>query len=223
MNASPPFPENDAVLMLHGPCGALEAVVEFPATDTPRRAVVAVVCHPLPTEGGTLHNKVVTMTARAMRELGVVTVRFNFRGTGASHGQFDAGRGEQEDLAAVVAWVRAQQPDAQLWLAGFSFGAFVSISAATRLGAAALVSLAPPAGRWQFPPQAPQMPWLVIQGEADEIVDPKAVYDWLAGLDAAQMQLVKIPQCSHFFHGKLLDLRHGVQQHVRGWLPEAVA
>src|SRR3546814_3412047 len=80
-----------------------------------------------------MHNKVVTMAARAMRELGATTVRFNFRGTGDSEGAFDEGRGEVDDLHAVAAWVREQRPGDALWLAGFSFGAYVSLRAAASL------------------------------------------------------------------------------------------
>ena len=86
-----------------GPIGPLEAIFEGPETDAVAQPVVAVICHPLSTEGGSLHNKVVTMTARALRESGVATVRFNFRSVGASVGSFDHGEGESDDLAAVVA------------------------------------------------------------------------------------------------------------------------
>ncbi|HEY0506371.1 MAG TPA: CocE/NonD family hydrolase, partial [Lysobacter sp.] len=117
----PAFPTDaTATLTLQGPAGALETIVE--AAEAPERDAVAIVCHPLPTDGGTMHNKVVTMAARALRESGIATVRFNFRGTGASEGSFDQGRGEADDLRAVAAWVREQRPGARLWLAGFSFG-----------------------------------------------------------------------------------------------------
>jgi Predicted hydrolase of the alpha/beta superfamily len=97
-----------------------------------------------------MHNKVVTMVERALRESGLDTVRFNFRGTGASAGVYDNGNGEGDDLAAVVAWVRRTRPDDALWLAGFSFGSYVTIRNAARLQAEALISIAPPAGRWSF-------------------------------------------------------------------------
>jgi len=193
--------------------------VDLPEDDVARRALVAVVCHPLPTEGGTMHNKVVTMVARALRELGASTVRFNFRGTGASQGSFDQGRGEREDLAAVVGWVRAQRPNDALWLAGFSFGAYVSIASAEALNADLLLSIAPPAGRWDFEQvPTPTMPWLVIQGEADEIVDPQSVFNWLERLKA-DVQLVRMPDTSHFFHRKLMDLRGAVKHGVKSYLP----
>ncbi len=215
----PEFPTTDAALVLAGPAGALEAMVDFPEADIATQPVVAVVCHPLPTEGGTMNNKVVTMAARALRELGVPTVRFNFRGTGKSAGEFDEGEGEREDLRAVVAWVRRERPTALVWLVGFSFGAYVSIRASETLEPAAQISLAPPAGRWEFPAAAPRMPWLVVQGEDDEVVDAHAVYAWLEKLDAPQLTLVKMPGTSHFFHGKLVDLRGVIKHTVRHWLP----
>ena len=215
---SPAFPAVATVLTLPGPAGALEVAVDPPEADVAAVPVVAVLCHPLPTEGGSMHNKVVTMAARSLRELGVATIRFNFRGVGRSEGAFDHGEGELDDLRAVAAWVRAARPDAALWLAGFSFGAYVSLRAAMELRPAMLGSIAPPAGRWEFERIAtPTMPWLVIQGEEDEIVDPQAVYDWLQRI-GAQAEIVRMPETSHFFHRKLMDLRgaikHGVQRHL---------
>ncbi|MFC3550796.1 alpha/beta hydrolase [Lysobacter cavernae] len=220
---SPAFPTDaSTALMLDGPAGALEAIVE--AAEAPPRPIVAIVCHPLPTEGGTMHNKVVTMVARALRESGAATVRFNFRGVGASSGRFDEGLGEADDLRAVAAWVRAQRPDAQLWLAGFSFGAYVTLKCAAELKPGMLISVAPPAaGRsWDFSQIVPpDGPWLVIQGEADEIVDPQAVYAWLDSLKQLRQppELVKMPDTSHFFHRRLIDLRGAIKNGVRPYLP----
>ena len=219
MSARPPFPDASGPLVLPGPAGDLEVAVDLPDADVARVPVVAVVCHPLPTEGGTMHNKVVTMAARALRELGVATVRFNFRGAGASDGAFDKGEGEREDLRAVAEWVRETRPSDQLWLAGFSFGAYVSLAMAAELQPSLLVSIAPPAGRWDFDRiTTPTMPWLVIQGEADEVVDPQAVYDWLDGL-RVEPELVRMPDTSHFFHRKLIDLRGAIRSGVRHHLP----
>ncbi len=220
----PTFPAAPgAALTLDGPAGALEVVVDHPEADVAPRPVVAIVCHPLSTEGGSLHNKVVTMAARALRESGVTTVRFNFRSVGQSAGTFDEGVGEADDLRCVAAWVRTQRPHARLWLAGFSFGAYVSISVAGELRPGLLISIAPPVGRsWDFERiGVPDMPWLVIQGDADEIVDAQAVYDWVDGLaaDRPPVQLVKVPETSHFFHGKLMDLRGAVRNGVRMFLP----
>lgn len=214
-------PHDDA-LFLAGPAGRIEAALDAPEADVPARPLLAIVCHPLPTEGGTMHNKVVTMTARALRECGATTLRFNFRGVGQSEGRFDDGEGELADLRAVAAWARAQHPDKVLWLAGFSFGAWVSLHLANELQVAALVSIAPPVGRsWDFSGiELPLAPWLVIQGDADEIVDPQAVYDWIDSLPRPP-QLVRMPDTSHFFHRKLMDLRGAVKNGVRHWLPDA--
>src|SRR5690606_24302433 len=161
---SPAFPADSSTLALAGPTGALELAVDRAEKARP---VVAVVCHPLPTEGGSMHNKVVTMPARALRECGVDTVRFNFRGVGASVGSLVDGEGGCDDLRAVAALVRATRPDAALWLAGFSLGAYVSLRMAAALQPSALLSIAPPVGRsWDFDAiTPPSCPWLVIQGD----------------------------------------------------------
>jgi alpha/beta superfamily hydrolase len=214
----PEIPTDSSTLLLDGPAGALEVAVD--RSDCPPRPATAIVCHPLPTEGGTMHNKVVTMAARALREVGLDTVRFNFRGTGASAGSFDDGVGETGDLLTVAAWVRAQRPDHALWLAGFSFGAYVALRAAAELQPAFMLSIAPPVGRsWDFDTLVlPTCPWLVIQGDADEIVDPQAVRSWVEAMPAPP-QLVRMPDTSHFFHRKLLDLRGAIKHGVRAYLP----
>lgn len=208
-----------------GPIGPLEAIFEGPETDAVAQPVVAVICHPLSTEGGSLHNKVVTMTARALRESGVATVRFNFRSVGASVGSFDHGEGESDDLAAVVAEAQQRYPGYELWLAGFSFGAYVAIRNARKLDAKFLISIAPPVGRsWDFKAlDLPQCPWLIIQGDADEIVDPAKVYDWVDSLKglAEPPELVKVPETTHFFHRRLMDLRGVIKHSIKRHLPGA--
>jgi alpha/beta superfamily hydrolase len=216
--ATPAFPSESATLLLDGPAGALEVAID--RSEVAPLPAVAIVCHPLPIEGGTMHNKVVTMLARSLRELGMDTVRFNFRGTGHSEGSFDEGVGEADDLRTVAAWVRAQRPDVALWLGGFSFGAYVSLRMAAELQPAMLVSIAPPVGRsWDFASLVlPTCPWLVIQGEADEVVDPRAVFDWIDGMRDPP-DLVRMPDTGHFFHRKLMDLRGAIKHGVRTYLP----
>jgi uncharacterized protein len=218
----PEFPSQSATVLLDGPAGVLEVAVD--RTECPPRPAVAIMCHPLPTEGGTMHNKVVTMTVRALRELGLDTVRFNFRGVGASAGSFDDGDGETGDLRAVAHWVRAQRPDAALWLAGFSFGAYVALSAAELLQPAFLLTIAPPVRRsWDFDALTlPTCPWLVIQGDADEVIDPQAVSAWIDAMPRPP-QLVRMPDTSHFFHRKLMDLRGAIKHGVRPYLPSVAA
>ena len=207
---------------VRGPAGGLEAAsspADGKADGTSRG--IAVICHPHPLHGGTMHNKVVTIIERALRELGLDTLRFNFRGIGQSEGAFDDGVGESEDLAAAVAWARKVRPGVALWLAGFSFGSYVVLRNAKRLDADALITVAPPVGRWDFDAiELPDCPWLVVQGEEDEVVDPQLVFDWVENLAVAP-QLVRMPETSHFFHRRLMDLRGAIKNAMRGYLPEA--
>jgi len=111
-------------LSLEGPAGALEAVLEDPGAAG---ISYAVVCHPHPLYGGTMDNKVVTTVARALQDAGMPTLRFNFRGVGASDGAFDQGSGETADADAVAAWGAERWPGRTLVIAGFSFGAYVAL------------------------------------------------------------------------------------------------
>jgi uncharacterized protein len=212
------FPSEAGTLFVDGPAGRIEVAVDLPEPGCAVDAV-AIICHPLPVEGGTMHNKVVTITERALRELGLKTVRFNFRGAGDSEGEFDEGRGETLDLLAVAEWVQAQLPGHELWLAGFSFGAYISLLGARHLPVKQMISIAPPAGRWDFSAVlVPDCPWLVIQGEDDDIVDPAEVYRWIDELPE-KPQLVKMPETGHFFHRRLMDLRGAIKNGVRKNLP----
>jgi len=212
------FPDSSASFMLDGPAGKLETISDVAMPAGARRGV-AVICHPQPQQGGTMHNKVVTMTERALRELGLDTVRFNFRGTGESAGVYDDGHGEGDDLTAVVAWVRALRPHDAVWLGGFSFGGYVTLRNAMRLQANALISIAPPIGMRPLDDLVlPTCPWLLIQGEADEVVDPQAVFAWIATLKQPP-ELVRMPNTGHFFHRRMMDLRGAIKHAVRDWLP----
>ena len=166
-----------------------------------------------------MQNKVVTTLEKALRELGLATVRFNFRGVGASTGEFDNGSGESDDVRAIAAWIRRVHAGDTLWLAGFSFGSFVALRTAAALDIVQLITVAPPAGRWDFAAiTLPDCPWLVIQGEADEVIDPSAVFTWLASLPSPPT-LVRMAETGHFFHRRLLDLRAAIQQGVHAPLP----
>jgi alpha/beta superfamily hydrolase len=212
------FPEERSETLLLGPAGALECVCDVPE-ETSRPATI-VICHPHPQHGGTMHNKVVTILERAMRELGLRTVRFNFRGVGGSEGSFDDGYGETDDLFAVVEWVRRTRPDDDLWLGGFSFGAFISLKAAQNLKLGQLISIAPPVGRYDFNELAPPgCPWLVVQGDEDELVNIDEVRAWAEELDP-RPDLVVMEQADHFFHRRLMDLRGLLKNGVRDQLPE---
>lgn len=209
-------------LLLPGPAGVLEAATALPAAADARRGT-AIICHPHSQHGGTMHNKVVTIVERALRELGLATVTFNFRGVGESAGTFDNGGGETDDLLAVAAWVQQVRADDVLWLAGFSFGSYVAARAAARLPLRQLIGIAPPVGRWDFSAlKPPACPWLIVQGEADEVVDPAAVYAFVEAQKVAPT-LVRMPETSHFFHRRLMDLRGVIKNGVRANLPPPVA
>jgi hypothetical protein len=215
------FPTEARRVLLPGPAGVLEAECDVPRGAP--RAAVAIVCHPHPLHGGSMRNKVVTTIARKLAELGLATVRFNFRGVGASEGAYDDGRGETDDLLAVAAWLGRVCPDHALWLAGFSFGSYVALRAAPRLPVRQMILVAPPVSRWDFAAlPAPGCPWLVVQGEADEIVDPQAVFAWVAA-QAKPPTLVRMPDTGHFFHRRLIELGAAIEQGVHDHLPALAA
>ncbi|MCI1711492.1 MAG: alpha/beta hydrolase [Chiayiivirga sp.] len=212
------FPEAQAELRLAGPAGAIEAAIDRPDPQHARAGTV-IVCHPHPLHGGSMHNKVVVMVERSLRELGLNTLRFNFRGVGASEGEYDDGRGETLDLLAVAEWVARTRPGDALWLAGFSFGSYVALLAARHLPVKQMISVAPPVGRWDFSAAiAPPCPWLVVQGDDDDVVDPQAVFSWVEAMPD-KPALVRMPETGHFFHRRLMDLRGAIKNGVRGNLP----
>jgi alpha/beta superfamily hydrolase len=206
-------------LAIAGSVGVLEAVADIPDEAAP--SAFMVICHPHPLHGGTMTNKVVTTLARAAHELAVPTLRFNYRGVGASAGSFDNGRGETEDALAVVAWGRQRWPAAQLWLAGFSFGGVVALRASTTRGVgsvARLVTVAPALASHfgaVHDISVPGCPWLIVQGDADDVVDGSVVVDWAPRLQPPP-QLVVLPGVGHFFHGQLNALQQQVVPFLRG-------
>lgn len=202
-----PFPtERQAKLLLPGPVGQLEVITTFP--ETPRTSqTTAVICHPHPLFGGTLHNKVVTTLARCFNSLGLATVRFNFRGVGLSQGEYDEGNGESDDLLAILTWLKESRPESNSWLAGFSFGAYIAARVAKLWPVKQLICIAPPIENFPFKELPPfPCPWLVVQGDEDEVVSPTAVFSWLSSLEPPP-QIIKIQGASHFFHDKLIELR----------------
>jgi uncharacterized protein len=206
-------------LTLAGPVGALETRLEMPDGDAVP-SVFGVVCHPHPLFGGTMDNKVTHTLARSMLECGAPTFRFNFRGVGASGGSFDNGRGETCDLGVVVAEGRRRYPAAALWLGGFSFGAFVALRGAQDLAPVKLVAVAPPVARFELGPAAhPDCDWLLVQGDADEVVPADAVLAWAAQQPqtppSRPPQVHLISGAGHFFHGKLHELKPLVLDFLR--------
>lgn len=201
------FPETETTFLISGPSGDLELLTTPTKTHVNPIPAVAIICHPHPLYGGTMHNKVVTTLMRVFADLGLRTVRFNFRGIGKSTGSYAEGLGETEDLFAVMEWVKKTCPTDAIWLAGFSFGAAISARAAAQTSVAQLVSIAPPVPRFSLIGLPPiTCPWLVVQGEQDEVIEPEAVFAWIDTLNP-KPRLIRMPGASHFFHGQLLELR----------------
>ena len=202
-------------LTLNGAAGVIEALRDAPhlAAGQASRGV-AVIAHPHPLFGGTMDNKVVQTLARAFVQCGYTAVRFNFRGVGASAGEHDAGRGEAQDMLAVL---RQVAPEGPVALAGFSFGAFVMSHALAELWPTGRVEKAvfvgTAASRFAVAPVPPEAHerTLVIHGEADDTVELASVMDW------ARPQILPvtvIPQVGHFFHGQLPLLKSLVVRHL---------
>lgn len=241
-------------LIIPGPAGALEAIWQEPQSmEYPRQAApgslasqqqqaaqqaqylaqqpaakrltrVGVVCHPHPLYHGTMHNKVVTTIVKALNQMGIATVHFNFRGVGNSEGEFAHTIGETEDCLAVVQWVLTQWPEVELWLAGFSFGSYIAAKAASWLTAdnqltstnqvnlAQLISIAPPVQHNDFTAIEVRCPWLIIQADDDEVVAAEQVYNWYDGL-TVNKSLIRFAKAGHFFHGQLNNLMENMQAH----------
>jgi len=195
-----------------GPAGPIEAVAEEPRVRAP---LYAAICHPHPLFGGTMDNKVVTTLVRALHATGIPTLRFNFRGVAQSEGAFDAGRGETADAAAVATHGAVRWPGRRLMLAGFSFGAYVALRLAQQRELSRLITVAPPVERFDFSGLAvPACPWLLIQGDADDVVDPHRVLAWARALEPPPRILI-MPGVGHFFHGHLSVLRDAVVDAIR--------
>ncbi|HSV54111.1 MAG TPA: alpha/beta hydrolase [Burkholderiaceae bacterium] len=202
-------------LILSGPVGAIEAVLDAPSAEagTPRGTVV--IAHPHPLFGGTLDNKVVQTLARAFVQCGFGAVRFNFRGVGATAGTHDAGLGETDDLLAVMEQVAPTGPIA---LAGFSFGSFVACRALQVLWEARkpekIVFVGTAAARFEVPPlpvDAHQRA-LIVHGEEDDTVALSSVLDWAR---PQSLPVTVIPGGGHFFHGQLPLLKNLVVRHLQ--------
>lgn len=196
--------QNTATTFIKGNAGDIEVVITRPQTlreQTP----VAIISHPHPLYGGTMSNKVVHILAKTFSELNAITVRFNFRGVGKSEGEHDNGIGEAEDLQTLADKFKQWRPSSPIWLAGFSFGAYVTAKAQAKIKPERVLLVAPPISMYDFETlEAIEVPWIVLQGAEDEVIDAKAVKSWLASRTA---QLVWMEDTSHFFHGKLNEMK----------------
>jgi len=199
-------------LFLEGPVGQLEAILERPGEGA--LAGAAVVCHPHPQHGGTMHNKVAHTLARAFLRSGFEVLRFNFRGTEHSEGRYDNGVGELDDAIAAIDYMRARHGAYPLWLAGFSFGAAIAVKAAVATHIDGLISVAPAISRFASGMASqPECPWLIVQGDEDELVDVEETVAWVDSLEPGP-ELLIVSGGEHFFHGRLTDLRDAVIEFV---------
>jgi len=196
--------------LIPGPTGGLEAVMACPQ-DRDSNSPIAIICHPHPLYGGSMVNKVVHMVANTFGEMGLPTLRFNFRGVGHSQGRFDQGRGEVSDLIAACDWFKQRYPEAPLWLAGFSFGSYVAFQAHKQVNAERLLLVAPPVTKYDFSAGAQiQIPWMVIQGGKDEIIAPEKVSAWVHR-QGNSVSYEWLGDADHFFHGRLNHIRAAIK------------
>lgn len=204
---------------LPGPAGYIETALHLPAdaTLTDTSPGIAIVCHPHPQHGGTMDNKVVTTLDRVCQQLGLATVRFNYRGVGKSAGKYGQIQGECDDCQAVLAALKTVYPEQPLWLLGFSFGSYIAAHAATQWSPSGLVSIAPPVTRMPFKQLTNiTCPWLVVQGDADEVVNANDVTQW-AAKPPSPLHYQLLPGVGHFFHGQLNTLRDLLIAQARQW------
>ena len=202
-------------LWIPGPAGRLEAALRVAAR--PRATVV--VAHPHPQHGGTLDNAVVFHTERELHRVGMTTLRFNFRGVGTSEGQHDGGRGEVDDVAAAVAWLRGLADDVPALLCGYSFGSWCAVRYALRdRSIAGIVALGLPVDLYDVRGTIAGLgrPLLVVQAEQDEFGLPDAVR---AAVEAARPPAAVrvIPETTHLFPGKAREVAAEVVQGIRDW------
>jgi alpha/beta superfamily hydrolase len=201
---------SNVVREIPGPSGALEALLEEPKA-APRAAVVF--AHPLPTEGGTMHTKMVYQGAKGLVRAGCVVLRFNFRGVGRSPGEFDKGRGEQDDFRAGVNFMADRYPDLEIWAAGASFGSYVALTAgAADERVCALIAVAPPVDRYDFTAvkQSPK-PKFIVHGEEDELISVKLVREFYAQLPEPK-ELVVIDRANHLFEGQAAEVGDALEE-----------
>ncbi|HEX7155151.1 MAG TPA: alpha/beta fold hydrolase [Thermoanaerobaculia bacterium] len=199
---------------LYSTAGRLEALYR----DLQDPAGIAVVCHPLPTGGGTLHNKVVFRAARGLEAANVATLRFNFRGVGASGGHFEGGEGEQHDVAAAIEWAKRKLPGKKLIVGGFSFGSWVSTRVACELPEVdALFLIGTPVNKYDFSYlRHCDKPKLFLHGTQDEHGDVAKLEKLIPNVRNAESVIVT--GADHFFTKQL----EAVEETIRGWAEELI-
>jgi alpha/beta superfamily hydrolase len=205
------MPRRIESLFLAGPAGRLEALLEEPEGAPPREA--ALVCHPHPQHGGTMHNKVVYRMARGLRRAGFVVLRFNYRGVNLSAGEYGGGVGEIEDARAALAFLRERYPELPRTLAGFSFGSRIILKLGCEPGVAShLIAVGFPAD--SGPLGQCNVPRIFIQSTHDEFSPAPEMQAWFDALPEPK-RLVWIDAQDHFFAGALDQLEEAVYRQSR--------
>lgn len=209
-------------LFLDGTAGRLEALLWTVAESD--AAMAALVCHPHPLFGGTMHNKVVFRVARTLHDLGLPVLRFNFRGAGLSEGVHDEGRGEQDDVRVALDWLAAQFPAKPILLAGFSFGALVGLNVGeSDERVDALIGLGLPVTRAEagFLRDCAK-PKLFLHGSQDQFSNVNDIQAFVATIPEPK-RLVIVPDVDHFFTGKLDEVDRALREWLAAWQPDRFA
>jgi uncharacterized protein len=196
---------------ISGSAGLLEGLINAAPGVEPR--AIAVLAHPLPTRGGTMHTKAVFHAAKALARIGVPVLRFNFRGVGRSEGSFSDGPGEQQDFRAAVDFMAARYPDVKrLWCGGMSFGSSVALTVGAADGnVTALIGIACPVNKYDYSPVVTAgKPTFLIHGERDELIPLKEIRKFYATLQEPK-ELVVIDGADHLFDGKVSEVGDAIE------------
>jgi len=194
-----------------GPAGLLEGLINARTGTEPR--AIAVLGHPLPTAGGTMHTKTVFHAAKALARIDVPVLRFNFRGVGRSAGSFSDGPGEREDCRAALAFMMARYPDVKrIWCGGMSFGSWIALTVgAADANVTALIGIACPVTKYDYSPVvAAGKPTFLVHGERDELIPAREVRKFYALLPEPK-ELVVIDSADHLFDGKVSEVGGAIE------------
>lgn len=204
---------NEKKILIEGPAGKIEVAINENSEN--QKNAWGIVCHPHSLHGGTMNNKVVTTLAKTFQALKLNVIRFNFRGVAQSEGEFDKGKGELQDLYAVMDWLKRQGVESLPYLAGFSFGAFVAAKAASQQSFPLLITVAPPVLHFVMHTLSPiDSPWILVQGLLDEVVPAEDVLNWAKHRKPAPM-ILEFKEATHFFHGQLTVLQQRLLQAIQ--------
>ncbi|MDF1757953.1 MAG: hypothetical protein P1U74_06610 [Legionellaceae bacterium] len=203
--------------LIEGEVGNLEVELIIPNSADFRYC--AILGHPHPLHGGTMGNKVVTTLAASFKNNNIPSIKFNFRGVGQSSGEYDAGIGESLDMLIVAKLWKNLFPDCKILFAGFSFGSFVAYRAAaiyidSLQEQTALITIAPSVVNYDYKEfSISSTPWLVVQGDVDEVVSADDVYEFVEKFNPP-LPLLRFPDTGHFFHGKLIELKSQLTEYI---------